>query len=83
MFFSFFILLSVFTLAYWFGSECVQGTDNCPSSLEENPYSGGVVLTIFFGLVIPAVNLNQLAPSLQSISEGKMAAARIFDIIDR
>jgi hypothetical protein len=34
-------------------------------------------------MLLPAMNLNQLTPTFNSIAEGKMAAARIFSIIDR
>lgn len=36
-----------------------------------------------YALLIPAISLNQLAPCLQKIAEGRQAAARIFAIIDR
>jgi ATP-binding cassette, subfamily B (MDR/TAP), member 1 len=70
------------TLAYWYGFECIQGTSNCPQK-SYNPYDAGTVVTIFFGMLLPAINLNQFTPTFKSIAEGKMAAARIFSIIDR
>lgn len=75
-------LLSIFTLTFWFGSQCNQNTHYCPQE-GDNSYSPGTVLIIFFSLVLPAVNLNQLAPSISLIYEGKLAAGRMFRIIDR
>lgn len=40
-------------------------------------------MIVFFSLVLPAVSLNQLAPSISMIYEGKLAARRLFLIIDR
>lgn len=77
-----FCFLFVFTLAYWYGSECVQSTSNCPQN-GNNPYTGGTILTIFFSMIIPAMNLNQLAPSIKVIGQGRYAASRIFKILDR
>jgi ABC-type multidrug transport system fused ATPase/permease subunit len=42
-----------------------------------------MILIVFFSLVFPAINLNQLAPSISVIYEGKLAAGRLFRIIDR
>lgn len=64
--FSLLCLLIAFTLTFWYGSECVQGTSNCPSGAGR--YTGGTVLTVFFSLIIPAVNLNQLAPSIKAVA---------------
>jgi ATP-binding cassette subfamily B (MDR/TAP) protein 1 len=41
------------------------------------------VATIFFCLLLPALNLNQLSPALKKIGEGKLAASKIFETIDR
>lgn len=79
---SLFILLSIFTLSFWFGSQCNQNTHFCPQKLD-NKYTPGTVLIVFFSLVLPAVSLNQLAPSISVIYEGKLAAGRLFRIIDR
>ena len=75
-------LLSIFTLTFWFGSQCNQNTHFCPQKIE-NRYTPGTILIIFFSLVLPAVSLNQLAPSITVIYEGKLAAGRMFKIIDR
>jgi hypothetical protein len=40
-------------------------------------------LKIIYALLLPALSLSQLAPSMQKIAEGKAAAAKIFYIIDR
>jgi ATP-binding cassette, subfamily B (MDR/TAP), member 1 len=71
------------TLAYWYGSECVLMTSRCPSNMRTRPYTAGTVVKIVYALFLPALSLNQLAPSLQKIAEGRAAASRIFKIVDR
>jgi ATP-binding cassette, subfamily B (MDR/TAP), member 1 len=46
-------------------------------------YTAGITVKIFYSLLLPAISLNQLTPSLEKIIEGKEAAARIFSVIDR
>ena len=72
-----------FPLSLWFGSECILGTNKCPPNLNKIPYTAGIVVKIFYSLLVPTISLNQLTPCLQKIAEGKAAAARIFAIIDR
>ncbi|GBG24499.1 ABC transporter B family member 3 [Hondaea fermentalgiana] len=44
---------------------------------------GGGVLAAFFGVLIGAMSLGQLAPAYSSLTNGRAAAARIYDIIER
>jgi hypothetical protein len=62
-------LLLAFTLAMWYGSECVEGTYVCPTRLNNGShnYTAGDILVIFYGLLFPAINLGQLAPAVQKI----------------
>jgi len=41
------------------------------------------VAQILYALLLPAISLNQLAPCIEKIAEGKSAANRIFAMIDR
>jgi len=83
---AFFAILALYlgiTISYWYGSECVFGNNKCPSSISTRPYTAGVILKIIYALLLPALSLSQLTPSLQKIAEGKAAAAKIYNIIDR
>lgn len=78
-----FMLMS-YSLGFWFGSNCVQDTERCPSRLNGgNAYTAGDVLIIFFSILMAGFNMTQLTPAIKKISEGRSAAARIFKIIDR
>lgn len=73
-----------YALGFWYGSHCVEGTGSCPPHLNgDTTYTAGDVLVIFFSVIMAGFMLSQLSPSLKKISEGKVAATRIFKIIDR
>lgn len=76
-------LFASYALGFWFGSRCVIGASNCPESVTGGLYSAGDVLVVFFCIVMGGMQLSQLTPAFKNISEGRMAAARIFAIIDR
>jgi len=77
-------MLFSYALGFWFGSECVEGTNSCPPSWNGgHVYSAGNVLVVFFSILMAGFNLSQLTPSIKKIAEGRSAGARIFSIIDR
>jgi hypothetical protein len=62
-------MILAFTLAMWYGSECVKGTDVCQTRFNSgnHNYTTGDILVILYCLLFPAVNLSQLAPTIQKI----------------
>ena len=80
----FFSILASYALGFWYGSLCVEGDSGCPARLNGGSnYQAGDVLVIFFSVLMAGFNLSQLTPAIKKISEGRVAANRIFDIIDR
>ena len=75
----FFSILSSYALGFWYGSLCVEGSQACLNS----QYKAGDVLIVFFSVLMAGFQLSQLTPALKKISEGRAAAKRIFEIIDR
>jgi ATP-binding cassette subfamily B (MDR/TAP) protein 1 len=73
----------LYSLGYWFGSNCAENNSICPSSTSGKVYSAGDVITVFFAVLVGCFNLSQLSPALKKIGEGRQAAARIFKILDR
>lgn len=57
----------LFPLVFWYGSECVFNSSLCPQSISTQPYTAGSIVKILYGLLIPAISLNQLTPCLQKI----------------
>lgn len=77
-------MLSSYALGFWFGSHCVEGSSRCPPDLNGGQkYTAGDVLIVFFSILMAGFNFTQLTPAIQKISEGRVAATRIFKIIDR
>jgi ABC-type multidrug transport system fused ATPase/permease subunit len=74
-----FSLLAAHALGFWYGSNCVEGNFRCTG----DRYEPGDVLIIFFSVLMAALNLSQLSPSIKKIAEGKAAASRIFEVLDR
>ncbi|NXH46107.1 ABCBB protein, partial [Dicaeum eximium] len=69
-----FIIFLSYALAFWYGSKLV---------LEEDEYSPGTLLQVFFGVLIGALNLGQASPCLEAFATGRGAAANIFETIDK
>ncbi|XP_075287295.1 bile salt export pump isoform X2 [Opisthocomus hoazin] len=68
------IIFMCYALAFWYGSKLV---------LEEEEYSPGTLLQVFFGVLIGALNLGQASPCLEAFATGRGAAANIFETIDK
>uniref|UniRef100_A0A8C3FL19 Bile salt export pump n=1 Tax=Chrysemys picta bellii TaxID=8478 RepID=A0A8C3FL19_CHRPI len=69
-----FIIFLCYALAFWYGSKLV---------LEEDEYSPGTLLQVFFGVLIGALSLGQASPCLEAFATGRGAATNIFETIDK
>eukprot|EP01101_Sappina_pedata_P007178 TRINITY_DN374_c0_g1_i1.p1 TRINITY_DN374_c0_g1~~TRINITY_DN374_c0_g1_i1.p1 ORF type:complete len:1278 (+),score=466.09 TRINITY_DN374_c0_g1_i1:299-3835(+) len=67
------VIFCSYALAFWYGARLVLN-DGMP---------GGDVLSIFFSVMSGSMSLGQAAPSMNSVVEGRAAAYRIFEVIDR
>uniref|UniRef100_A0A8C5RBN1 Bile salt export pump n=1 Tax=Leptobrachium leishanense TaxID=445787 RepID=A0A8C5RBN1_9ANUR len=68
-----FIIFLCYALAFWYGSKLV---------LEEEEYTPGNLLQVFFGVLVGALNLGQASPCLQAFASGRGAATGIYETID-
>lgn len=68
------IIFLSYALAFWYGSKLV---------LEEDEYSPGTLLQVFFGVLVGALNLGQASPCLEAFATGRGAATNIFETIDK
>ncbi|XP_061464554.1 bile salt export pump isoform X2 [Rhineura floridana] len=68
------IIFLCYAVAFWYGSKLV---------LEEEEYSPGTLLQVFFGVLIGALNLGQASPCLEAFATGRGAATNIFETIDK
>lgn len=76
-------MLASYALGFWYGSKCIIAADNCPIEIIVDRYTPGEVLVVFFSVLMAGFNLTNLGPSLEKISQGRSAAVRIFEILDR
>jgi ATP-binding cassette subfamily B (MDR/TAP) protein 1 len=76
-----FVLFSTYALSFWFGAQLIAWkTTNARTGL---PYTGGDVLSTFFGILMGAFSLGQISPYMPDFINGKAAGARVFSIINR
>ncbi|NXG48837.1 ABCBB protein, partial [Psilopogon haemacephalus] len=68
------IIFLCYALAFWYGSKLV---------LEDEEYSAGTLLQVFFGVLVGALNLGQASPCLEAFATGRGAATNIFETIDK
>ena len=64
------VVFAIFGIAFYCGSVLLD-------------YDPGKLLTVFFCILMGAINLQQAAPSLESISIARSAAKPVYDIIER
>lgn len=78
--FIYFIMLSAYSLGFWFGSKMVAEGERNP---DNTTYSAGEVLVVFFSILTGGFNISQITPCMKKFAEGQQAAAKIFAVIDR
>lgn len=69
----FLIIFCVYALAFWYGSKLVR---------EDEAYTAGRVLIVFFCVLIGAFALGNAAPNLQNFAAARGSAHSLFEIID-
>ncbi len=72
-----------YTFGFWYGSHCIEQSVICPEGVSGQTYTAGDVVTIFFIILIAGYNFSQVPPSMKKIAQGKEAAKRIYNVIDR
>jgi len=70
-----FVIFCSYAMAFWYGSTLIFA--------EGSTFSPGNMMTVFFAVLIGAINLGMATPNLEAFSVGKTAAALVFAIIDR
>ncbi|XP_077431417.1 ATP-dependent translocase ABCB1-like isoform X1 [Vanacampus margaritifer] len=69
---TFLLIYLSYALAFWYGSTLILSKE----------YTIGVVLTVFFAVIIGAFALGQTSPNVQSFSSARGAAHKVYRIID-
>jgi ATP-binding cassette subfamily B (MDR/TAP) protein 1 len=74
------MMFATYGLALWYGAKLIaDGTINNATQLR---YTGGDVISVFFSVLIGAFALGQAAPNFPAITNGRVSAYRIYNIID-
>ncbi|KYQ88935.1 ABC transporter B family protein [Tieghemostelium lacteum] len=77
----FLVLFGTYSLAFWYGSKLIA--DKSWNPVPDRPWMGGDVLTVFFSVIMGAMALGQASPNVTSFANGRGAAFKIYQIIDR
>jgi hypothetical protein len=72
-------LLNAFTFmtysfGFWFGGNCLAGTNVCLVNLTGHAYTAENVNIVFFGLLLCLLELSLIVPALKQITLGREAA---------
>lgn len=70
--FTFFMIYMSYALAFWYGSTLILAEE----------YNAGILLTVFFAVLIGAFGIGQTSPNIQSFASARGAAHKVFHIID-
>ncbi|XP_071385297.1 ATP-dependent translocase ABCB1 [Centroberyx affinis] len=70
--FTFMMIYLSYALAFWYGSTLILSGE----------YTIGIVLTVFFTVLIGAFAMGQTSPNIQSFASARGAAHKVYNIID-
>ncbi|XP_075994467.1 ATP-dependent translocase ABCB1 [Genypterus blacodes] len=70
--FTFMMIYLSYALAFWYGSTLILSGE----------YTIGILLTVFFTVLIGAFALGQTSPNIQSFASARGAAHKVYSIID-
>ncbi|KAM9968902.1 hypothetical protein ACTFIW_000305 [Dictyostelium discoideum] len=76
-----FVILGTYALAFWYGSTLIS--NKVTNSVSDRPWTGGDVVSVFFAVIIGATSIGQASPCLALFAQGRGAAYKIFQVIDR
>ncbi|KAG9485029.1 hypothetical protein GDO78_008248, partial [Eleutherodactylus coqui] len=70
-----FLIMGAYALAFWYGTKLTVD--------EEETYTIGKVLIVFFSVLVGTFSLGQAAPNLESISNARGAAYEVYRVINK
>lgn len=73
----------IYSFGFWFGGNCLTGTNICLGHVTGVSYPAQSVHIIFFSLLACLIELSTMIPALKQVTLGREAAQRIFKVIDR
>ncbi|KAM9973614.1 hypothetical protein ACTFIW_010724 [Dictyostelium discoideum] len=77
----FLVLFGTYSLSFWYGGKLI--VDRKWNPVPDRPWQGGDVLTVFFSVIMGAMALGQASPNVASFANGRGAAFKIYEVVDR
>ena len=93
------IMFSAYGVGCWYGAQLiVRDREDDPAKCDPNVIlantgelkfdldgcvTGGIVLSVFFGVLIGGFSLAQVGPNFAAFASARAAAAKLFDVIDK
>ncbi|GBG63853.1 hypothetical protein CBR_g39637 [Chara braunii] len=69
------VMFFTYAMCLWVGSRFVAD--------HRHGYDGGNVSTVLFGVIMGGMSLGQASPSINSVAAGKVAAYKMFQVLER
>jgi ATP-binding cassette subfamily B (MDR/TAP) protein 1 len=76
-----FIIYAAYAYAFWMGGIYIY--NHVYNPLNDGPYTGGDVISCFFGILFGLIAILSASNNLKGLLEGKIAGKNAFDIIKR
>ncbi|EGC38102.1 ABC transporter B family protein [Dictyostelium purpureum] len=77
----FLVLFGTYSLSFWYGGKLI--VDKHWNPVPGRDWQGGDVLTVFFSVIMGAMALGQASPHVASFANGRGAAYKIYQVLDR
>eukprot|EP00743_Colponemidia_sp_Colp-15_P010726 GILK01011850.1.p1 GENE.GILK01011850.1~~GILK01011850.1.p1 ORF type:complete len:1311 (+),score=265.06 GILK01011850.1:141-3935(+) len=78
---TFFMLFGSYAISFWFSSYLIS--EHIENPITGKGWTGGEVITVFFGILMGAFSIGQTAPHVTAFNEGRGAAYHMFEVLAR
>ena len=79
--FFYFLIFGTFAYSFFLGAVWIK--NDIYNHTYERDYSGGDVLTCFFGVLTGMISFGMTSPNIKAVVDGQVAGKMAFDIIER
>jgi hypothetical protein len=65
------LVFAIYSLGFWFGSNCVIGSSRCPTNISGGYYTTQNIEVIFFNFIMACNALSTFSPAIKKVSLGR------------
>ncbi|CAG0893493.1 unnamed protein product [Darwinula stevensoni] len=76
-----FMIFASYSLAFWYGPKLIL--ESRPELGGNGDYDAGVLIIVFFSVLMGAMNVGQASPYIEAFAVAKGVAGTLYEIIDR